>query len=242
MKRILFVMNDHAEVGKTSFSTALTTHLRSQGLRTAFIAVVGDDERERPVKYTSVWNILDDHSPKKLLNWTKKHDVIVCDVQTGYADAVLELHEAYDLDLELGEMDIELTIITPQVDEADCNDAIREIARTLGDKAYYVVPRIPVDEFGSSLEAWEDSRACRAMDSLGAEVLEIPRITDPVRKMLESEGLTLLDAMAVAPESFTGELRMAMMKWWRAFERQIEDASDYLLPELVTRHGFRRSA
>jgi hypothetical protein len=234
-------MNDHAEVGKTSFSTALATHLRSQGLRTAFVAV-GDEDRDRSVKYTSVWNILDDATPKKLFTWAKKHDVIVCDVQTGYADAVLEMHEAYDLDLELGDQDIELTVITPQVDEADCNDAIREIARTLGDKAYYVVPRIPVDEFGSSLEAWEDSRACRAMDSLGAEVLEIPRITDPVRKMLEEAGLTLLDAMATDPDTLSGELRAAMRHWWRAFERQIEDAADYLVPEVVTRHGFRRSA
>jgi hypothetical protein len=33
-----------------------------------------------------------------------------------------------------------------------------------------------------------------------------------------------------------------MRRWWREFDRQMEEASDYIIPEVVTRHGFRRSA
>lgn len=243
MKRILFVMNDHEEVGKTSFATALSTHLRRQGHRTSLVAVVGDDDaRDRNVRYNGTWNILDENNIKRLLGWTRKNDVIVCDVQTGYAEAIMELHEAIDMDLELGELDIEVTIVAPQVDEADCNDCILEICRTLGDKAYYVIPRIPKDEFASSLESWDDSRACRAVDSLGAVMVEVPRITDAGRRLLENEGMTLIAALAVEPEELPGELGRYMRRWWREFDRQMEEASDYVEPEVVTRHGFRRSA
>ncbi len=236
-------MNDHAEVGKTSFASALITHLREQEFRSAFIAVVGDeDERNRDAAYTGTWNLLSDHNIKRLIGWTKKNDVVVCDVQTGYAEALMELHEKVDLDLELGELDIELTIIIPQVDEADCNEAILEIAQTIGDKAYYVVARIPVDEFSTSLEAWEDSRASRAMDSLGAIVLEVPRVTDPIAKQIDAEGMSLVAAMGMSPDDFRGELRQSMRQWWRALERELEEASDFLYPEIETRHGFRRSA
>ncbi len=243
MKRILFVMNDHQEVGKTSFATALSTHLRRQGHRTALVAVVGDnDDRDRNAKYNGTWNILDENNIKRLLGWTKKNDVIVCDVQTGYAEALMELHESIDMDLELGELDIEVTIVAPQVDEADCNECILEICRTLGDKAYYVIPRIPKDEFASSLESWDDSRACRAVDSLGAVMMEVPRITDAARQLLESEDISLVEALAVEPEELPGDLGRYMRRWWREFDRQIEEAADYLEPEVVTRHGFRRSA
>jgi hypothetical protein len=243
MKRILFVMNDHEEVGKTSFATALTTHLRDQGLKTALISVVGDDdERDRNAKYNGTWNILDENNIKRLLNWTKKNDVVICDVQTGYAEPLLELHESIDMDLELGELDIELTIVAPQVDEADCNECILEIAQTIGDKAYYVIPRIPKDEFASSLESWEDSKACRAVDSLGAVTIEVPRITDAIAKLLESADLSVVEAMGTSPDDLPGDLGRYMRRWWREFDRQMEEAADYLIPEVVTRHGFRRSA
>lgn len=243
MKRILFVMNDHEEVGKTSFATALTAHLRRQGHRTALVAVLGDDEdRDRNAKYNGTWNILDENNIKRLLNWTKKNDVIVCDVQTGYAEALMELHESIDMDLELGELDIEVTVVAPQVDEADCNECIWEISRTLGDKVYYVIPRIPKDEFASSLESWDDSRACRAVDALGAVEVEVPRITDAIRKLMECEDLSIVELMAAEPDELAGDLGRYMRRWWREFDRQIEEATDYIEPEVVTRHGFRRSA
>ena len=243
MKRILFVMNDHEEVGKTSFATALTTHLRGQGHRTALVAVVGDDdERDRNAKYNGTWNILDEVNIKRLINWTKKNDVVVCDVQTGFAEALMELHEEIDMDLELGELDIELTVVAPQVDESDCNESILEICQTLGDKVYYVVPRIPKDEFASSLESWESSRACRAVDALGAVTVEVPRITDAIRQLLENEEISLVKAMGTPADELPGDLARYMRRWWREFDRQMEDASDYIEPEVVTRHGFKRSA
>jgi len=40
---------------------------------------------------------------KRLINWTKKNDVVgVPSVQTGFAEALMELHEEIDMDLELG--------------------------------------------------------------------------------------------------------------------------------------------
>jgi hypothetical protein len=243
MKKLIFVMNDHAEVGKTCFSSALVRAIRAQDISTGYLSIVGEEDSasSSSPKYNGTWNIIDDNDVNVLFKWCKKFDALVCDVQSGYADAVMELYTAEDLDLVLGDRDIELVIAAPQIDEAACNEEIAIIAEQLNDNAYYVIPRIPKDEFGSYLQSWEDSDAAMALDYLGAQILEVPRLTDTMQQALTNQGLQIITAIDRNPDSLPGEIGTMMKDWHRAFERQLEESLDFLLPETRSRHGFKRA-
>lgn len=246
MKKLIFVMNDHAGAGKSCFSSALVRAIRAQDkeLSVGHLAIIGDEDPvpSKSPKYNGVWNIIDDNDVGVLFKWCRKYDALICDVQSGYADTVMELYESEDLDLVLGEKDIELVIATPQIDEAACNEEIALIAERINDNAYYVVPRIPVDEFSSYLQSWEDSNASSVLDYLGAQLVDVPRLNDHVQQTIASAGLTLVTAIDRNPDSLPGELSGLMKDWHRAFERQLEDALDFLLPEVRGRHGFKRKS
>lgn len=244
MKKLIFVMNDHAEVGKTTFSSALVRAIKAQDIHTGYLSIVGEEDSSpssKSPKYNGTWNIIDDNDVNVLFKWCRKFDALVCDVQSGYADAVMELYEAEDLDLVLGEKDIELVIATPQIDEAACNEEIALIADRISDNAYYVVPRVPVDKFESYLQSWEDSDAAAALDYLGAELMDVPRVTDAMQEILDNNGVTLITAIDRNPDTLPDSVASIMRDWHRAFQRQLEDSLDYLLPEVRSRHGFKRA-
>lgn len=243
MKKIILVMNDHAEVGKTCFSSALVRAIRAQDISTGYLSIIGEEDSSSAPspKYNGTWNIIDDNDVNVLFKWCKKYDALVCDVQSGYADTVMDMYESEDLDLVLGDKDIELVIVTPQIDEAACNEEIAIIADRISDNAYYVVARIPVDEFGSFLQSWEDSDAASALDYLGAQLVEVPRLTDHIQQALTAHGLSLISAIDRNPESLPADVGAMMKEWHRALERQIEESLDYLLPDVSGRHGFKRA-
>lgn len=243
MKKLILVMNDHAESGKTCFSSALVHAIRAQDISTGYFAIVGEDDAlpAQSPKYNGTWNIIEKNDVKMLFRWCKKFDAVVCDVQSGYGDTVMELYEAADLDIELGEADIELVIAAPQIDEAACNEEISIIADRISDNAYYVIPRIPVDEFSSYLQSWEDSEAASTLDYLGAQLIEVPRLTDAIQQALSNQGISLAMAIDRDPQSLPREVSKMMADWHREFDRQIDDALDILLPDMRNRHGFKRA-
>src|SRR5262249_53482168 len=153
------------------------------------------------------------------------------DVESGYSPALIDLYESEDLDVELGEMDVELTVVIPEVEEAECHEELVSLADSFADNADYVVARIPMDEFRTSLEAWEDSRASRMMDYMGAIVLEIPRVTDPVHEMLETEDLSLAQALSPSVGDLPESVSESIGEWVTEFNYVVEEAADYLLPE-----------
>lgn len=244
MKKLIFVMNDRAEVGKTCFSSALVRAIRTQEVATGFLSVTGEKPAgsSNSPAYDGMWNIIEENDVQVLFDWCERYDALVCDVESGYADAVMELYESEDLDLVLGEHDIEMTVITPQVDEAACNEEIALIANRISDNAYYVVPRIPVDEFASFLQTWEDSEAAATLEYLGAVLVDVPRVTDPIQETLADHGLSIIDAMDRDPNSLPAHAADALEGWFQDFDLQLEEALDYLLPDLRGRHGFKRAA
>jgi len=240
MKKLILVLNDHAKVGKSSFSAALNGYLKSQRVKTRFVAIVGNEEGDSSsARYDSTWNIIEENKIKQLFKWLERYDAVICDVESGYSPAFIDLYESEDLDVVLGEMDIELTVVIPEVEEAECHEELISLSESFADHADYVVARIPMDEFRTSLEAWEDSRASKTMDYMGAIVLEIPRVTDPVHEMLENEAITLPEALSVNSDDLSEELAEAIDEWFTDFTYVVEEAADYLLPETRTRRGFK---
>ncbi len=243
MKKILFVINDYAEVGKTTFSAALTTFLRDQGHQCGYLAIVGEDSSSESLNgyYDGVWDVVEQNDSQHLFDWSERFDVLVCDVQSGNSGGLFDLFESSDIFLDLGDIDTEVTVITPDVEEEDCHQEIADIAEHFSDHVYYIVPRIPIDEFRSSLQAWEDSEACQVMDYLGAEVIEVPRLTDAMQELIESLELTTVDAMILSEDELPVEAVPTMKRWRRDFERQLEECLEYLLPAQSAR-GQRLSA
>lgn len=244
MKKILFVINDHPEVGKSSVSAAIRGYLNDQGFNTSLVAVtVGPDDlsEDRPPIHDHVWDLAKEKRAKKLLGWAEKHDVVVCDVETGAAPALIEMYQKYDLDLDFSEMDIELTIVAPEVEEADCHEEICNLRDAFSDHADYVVARVPRDEFGSSLEAWEDCEAFEEMAYMGAVIVEIPRVTDSVSDRLEEHELSTAVGLATAEEDLPEELAGMIRDWRRRFRIQMDDAADYLHPA-ASRRGLHLAA
>ena len=240
MKKIIFVMNDHAEVGKTCTSAALNCYLKAQGVNAIYIAAIGnldDPDAVNAASYDTVWNVIEDNDINLLFGWAEQHDVVLCDVESGNSAALIDLYEKEDLDVVLSEMNIDLTIVTPEVEEGECHEEILRLSDIFSDNADYIVPRIPLDEFRSSLEAWEDSDASNTMDYLGAAVLEMPRVTDAMQELLEDNGWTVCNAMEHIynlPEEFTG----SFVSWKKDFDRQMEEGVDYILPS-ASRRAFK---
>lgn len=232
MKKLIFVINDHAKVGKSSFSAALNTYLKDQGFNSHFIGVVSNEElANQGANYDRTWNIVEDNNVNTLFKWLDKYDAVVCDVETGDSAALCDLYESEDLDVVLGELDVELTVVTPEVEEAECHQELLEIAELFSDNADYVVARIPLDEFSSSLESWEDSQAAKVMDYMGAVVIEVPRITDPVHDLLYQDEISLAQALSTDLDDLSEELATALTRWHNKFEHEVAEAADYLHPE-----------
>ena len=230
MKKLILVINDHAEVGKTSTSAALHGYLKAQGINTAYIGIVGNngDIDADEVNYDATWNVIEDNKLKRLYSFFDNYDAVVFDVETECSAAFVDLYEKHDLDVELGEMDIDLTVVTPEVEEAACHEELIHLADIFSDKADYIVARVPLDEFSSSLEAWEDSEACNVMDYLGAVVIEVPRVTDAMQETLEAHGLNIPSAVVDSIDEMPDDVAEMMEDWRREFNLQIEEATDYL--------------
>lgn len=241
MKKLIFVINDHAKVGKSSLSAALHGYLKDQSFNSHFVGIVGNEELDTTgANYDATWNIIDDNNIDTLFRWLDKYDAVICDVETGDSAALFDLYESEDLDVVLGELDVELTVVTPDVEEAECHQELLEIAEFFSDNADYIVARIPLDEFSSSLEAWEDSEACKVMDYMGAYVIEIPRLTDPVHDLLEQYGIALPEALSMDLDDMEEDLAKAIRKWTSKFEHEIAEGADFLHPESPTgRRGFK---
>jgi len=241
MKKLIFVINDHAKVGKSSLSAALHGYLKDQNFKSHFVGIVGNEELDTTgANYDETWNIIDDNNIDTMFGWLEKYEAVVCDVETGDSAALFDLYESEDLDVVLGELDVELTIVTPDVEEAECHQELLEIADFFSDNADYIVARIPLDEFSSSLEAWEDSEACKVMDYMGAYVIEIPRLTDPVHDMLDHYEIAFPEALSMDQDDMEEELANAINKWSLKFEHEIAESADFLHPETPGgRKGFK---
>ncbi len=230
MKKLILVINDHAEVGKTSTSAALHGYLQAQGISSTYVGLVGDLDASgsSEVNYDSTWNIIENSKIKQLYRYTDQYDAVVCDVETGNSAAFVDLYEKHDLDVELSEMDIDLTIVTPEVEEAACHEELVYLTDIFSDKADYIVARVPLDEFSSRLEAWEDSEACNVMDYLGAAVVEIPRVTDAMQEIIEAHGLSLASAIGSQASELPEAVAETLEGWHREFNLHIGEAADYL--------------
>ncbi len=230
MKKLILVINDHAEVGKTSTSAALHGYLKAQGINSAYIGIIGghDEIDADAVNYDATWNIIEDSKLKRLYGYFDTYDAVVFDVETGNSAAFVDLYEKHDLDMELGEMDIDLTIVAPEVEEGACHEELIHVTDIFSDKADYIVARVPLDEFSSSLEAWEDSEACNTMEYLGAVVIEVPRVTDAMQETLDAHGLNIACATGEQLEDLPDAVAEVMEDWKREFSLQLEEASDYL--------------
>ena len=230
MKKLILVINDHAEVGKTSTSAALHGYMKAQGMNSAYIGIVGNHGEidADDVNYDATWNVIEDNKLKRLYSFFDTYDAVVFDVETETSAAFVDLYEKHDLDVELGEMDIDLTIVTPEVEEAACHEELIHLTDIFSDNADYIMARVPLDEFSSRLEAWEDSEACDVMDYLGAVVIEMPRVTDSMQETLEAHGLSIPCAVSEQLEELPDSVAEAMESWRREFNLQIEEAADYL--------------
>lgn len=230
MKKLILVINDHAEVGKTSTSAALAGYLKTQGINSTYVGIVGNtgETDAEVVNYDTTWNIIEDSKLKRLYSFFDDADAVVFDVETGNSAAFIDLYEKHDLDMELGEMDIDLTIVTPEVEEAACHEELIHLTDIFSDKADYIVARVPLDEFSSRLEAWEDSEVSNVMDYLGAAVVEIPRVTDYMQETLESHGLSIANATSESIDVLPDAVSEVMEDWKRDFNLHIEEAVDFL--------------
>tara|TARA_R110002096_G_scaffold114770_10_gene248844 strand:- start:15690 stop:16424 length:735 start_codon:yes stop_codon:yes gene_type:complete len=230
MKKLILVINDHAEVGKTSTSSALAGYLKSQGIKSTYVGIVGNsgESGADEANYDATWNIIEDSKLKRLYGFFEGVDAVVFDVETGNSAAFVDLYEKHDLDMELGEMDIDLTIVTPEVEEAACHEELIHLTDIFSDKADYIVARVPLDEFSSRLEAWEDSEASDVMDYLGAAVVEIPRVTDDMQETLDSHGLSIANAISGSIDVLPDTVAEVMEAWKRDFNLHIEEAVDFL--------------
>ncbi|MFT5471609.1 MAG: hypothetical protein ACI8UO_006744 [Verrucomicrobiales bacterium] len=234
MKKLIFVLNDHAEVGKTSVAAALRGYLRDQeGFDTHLVSIVVGDDPDRDAA-PRIHDEIKDLAGVKKADWlykmVAKHDVTICDVESGNASVLVDLYHRNDLELELSDHDIDLTIVTPEVEEAECHEEMCNISSALSGHADYIVARIPHDQFNSPLEAWEESDAFDELAYLGAIVVEFPRLTDKIQDRLEEAELEIPEAMAADLEALPEEISIMIADWRRRFRVEIEHAADYLYP------------
>lgn len=234
MKKLILVINDHAEVGKTSVAAAVRGYLRDhEGFDTHLVNIVVGDDPDRaaaPRIHDEIWDIAGVRKATKLLKMAEKHEVVILDVDSGNANELVEIYHRNDLDLELSDLDIDLTIIAPEIEEGECHEELCNLSSAFSGHADYIVARVPHDEFNSALEAWEESDAYEEMAYLGAIVVEVPRLTDSIQDRLEEAEIEIPEALAADLEQLPEEISKMIADWRRRFRIEIEDAADYLHP------------
>ncbi len=236
MKKLIIILNDLDQSGKSSLARTVGHYLKDHGFRHKFITT---DDRELSDQFEGdFWDLEDELELSHLIGALDRNDAVIVDVCTGSARSWADFCEAHELDSVLSEMDAEMTVAIPACDYDRSHEEIVDLAEIFSDTADYIVAHLPLECRGASSARWRGSYASKVTEYLGAVNVRVPAIDVNLAAALESHDMTLSQAIAEV-DNLPRFLEVEVANWLDAAARSFKSATDYLLPETPAVRGPR---
>jgi hypothetical protein len=223
VKKIVFSVNDAPATGRTTACELVQALWRNKGLGHSRWHTAADQPsgpgRSRFADLGT--RLVED----EVISWLDQASLIMVDVATGDAAAMIENYVRSDLPEILAEMDCTVTLLSVLNGQLRAEQSLLQLAGLLRDDAEYVIGRREGAGGGWQLPACQ-----RAMHHLGAVEVPLPELPAALADAAAAEGHHCVEWMAresALPRLAQGWLR----SWWLECDRRLEEAADLLWPE-----------
>jgi hypothetical protein len=238
MKKLIIVLNEVAGTGKSVCARGIHELVQGREFRSTLVQT---DPNDRRIKGAHYLDLSERPHLSEMIEVMDSCDAAVLDLKSGAVENFSDFFFSSELDEVLTEMGVQITFVTPVVDDVRSLVGVRAVAETFGDVADFVVVTTPIgyDEF----EQWKTSAAKKAMDHLDAIEVAMPEIEESMLEEIESRGLRLSSAIEDRwnlPRFLLNELQ----SWLLGFHSELEVAEEFVVPdrtELEKNGNFKSS-
>jgi hypothetical protein len=227
-KRLDLVLNGKGGVGKSFFAVNFIQFLKDKGM--THVAFDTDNENSTLKRFHPEARFLDlnDHRGlDPIFGALEKADLVVVDCRAASTDLFLDYFEEFDLPAVLSALAASLTLIMPVNHELDSVDQVQRLADKLGKTSNYVVVRNAAHSDSFALFDSAEVQA-RLKTELGGREILMSRLQDWLVEALHGQNLTI--TAASKHPAFNLLDRQRLLIWQRRLYRELESASDLLLP------------
>lgn len=228
MKKLIVVLNDLEQSGKTSVSRALSYYFQEKEVTHSIITT--DESDVDDYFRGDYWDFEDELETSSLIHTMDRNDVVILDLHSGAARAWNEFCEENEIEAVLGEMDVEMTLLVPEHGSERCHEEVADLAEIFSDSADYIVAHLPIPARRSEPSKWRGSYAQKSMVYLGAHLMDIPEVTSELKTALASHDFTLPSAINKL-EDLPRFVEVELMQWLEATSEAFDQCADYLIPE-----------
>lgn len=228
MKKLIAIANDLECSGKSVLARAVASHLK--GCEVNYLLITSNEMDVNDSFEGDYWDLEDQFDTSALIAAMDAYDAIVLDIHTGAARNWGEICETEKVEDLLIELDAEMTVVIPDSGSERCNEEIVDLVDIFADSADYVIAHVPTEEKGK-LE-WAKSPANKATQYLGSIEVEISGLSDDLLTAIDSSNRDFVSALN-QPNELPRFTEVQMCQWLERVSSALEEASDYLIPEVM---------
>ncbi len=237
MKKLIAVINDLEESGKSTFSHSFQHLLNKQGIRHLFITT---DPKDVDDNFTGdYWDFDEPLEVSQLIMAIDRNDVVLLDVNSGAARTWADFFIDNELETVLSEIDASMTLVIPCHNSELCHSELVELAELFSDSADYVIPHFPLPS-GGTHRPWTGSYAAKVTDFLGALHFDMPEINKELTTVLDTHGLSLSQSLCQL-DQLPRFVEVATMQWLEQIAKAIDSTGEYVLPESTKTENRNRA-
>ena len=225
MKKLVLIINDLPEVGKSSFSRVFEEFMGRKKIDYLPVSTA-----ETNLGHPTYWNLEDELETGQIVSFVDRADVTVIDVATGDGGTLAEFFNEEDVFDLLLEMEAELTLVVPVPNHAAISEEVVAIGEAFADNADYVIVRTPVEFDEADDSSWVGTYGEKVMDYMGAHVVEAPGMdVTMLTEIEESHGMGLARALADR-SALPRYLRDSLHAWELEFSESLAGAPELFIP------------
>jgi len=227
-KRLILILNGKGGVGKSFFAVNLVQYLEDHEI--FYWAADTDNENSTLKRFHSEVDFIDLQETTemdRILLALDSHQLVIVDCRAASTDVFLDYFTEIDIFSVLGELDTELTVVSPINHEADSLEQLRVITETLGEACQYLIVRN--ESHSSQFRLYDESKIRKKLlKDFSATELTLSKMQDWLVIALNEANLTASAASQATQFSLLDRQRLKV--WARQFGEQIETALPKLLP------------
>jgi len=228
MKKLVLILNDVPEVGKSSFARVFEQFMSRKKIEYLSVSTA-----ETSLGHPTHWNLEDELEVGHLISFLDQSDVTVIDVASGDGGTLAEFFNEEEVFELLLEMEAELTLVIPAPNHVGISDEVVAIGEAFADNADYLIVRTPVDFDDADDSSWKGSYGEKVMDYMGAHVIEAPAMDVTMLNEIEDSYETGL-ALALGDRSdLPRYLRDSLHKWELEFSQSLAGAPELFIPATI---------
>lgn len=222
MKRLILIQNDTAGTGKSTLTQCLGRYLNQYGVAHQVATLV----KEHNPLFEGLTLNSESLTHEQFTNFLTQSPLSVLEIETGLAHYLGEFYQTYDLDNQLTDLGIQLSLVIPVGSESDTFDSVVKAAEVYSDTAEYTIAHLVTGSYDEDTSSWDRSYAARVMDMYEAVELFMPEISFQLEMELRAHHIEITEALAepAADDIFGRDFT----NWLSRSMAQVDSARRYL--------------